>query len=86
MTEEDATLQEAEEEIRKWLEIIAENQEIILKKDKTIIMLQNVIKVGLRGRFLTNQLYFSNLSLCLKTVVTEPDASDANKPKILTFE
>jgi len=48
MTEEDATLQEAEEEIRKLLEIIAENQEIILKKDKTIIMLQNVIKVGLR--------------------------------------
>ena len=44
MTEEDDTLQEAEEEIRKLLEIIAENQDIILKKDKTIIMLQNIIK------------------------------------------
>ena len=44
MTEEDNTLLEAENEIRKLLEIIAENQEIILKKDKNIIMLQNVIK------------------------------------------
>merc|ERR1719458_1099206 len=43
MTEEDETLKEAEDEIRKLLEIIAENQEIILNKDKTIIMLQNVI-------------------------------------------
>ena len=44
MTEEDATLLEAEEEIKKLLEIIAENQDTILKKDKNIIMLQNIIK------------------------------------------
>lgn len=44
MTEEDATLQEAEEEIKKLLEIIGENQDVILQKDKTIIMLQNMIK------------------------------------------
>ena len=43
MSEEDATLLEAEEEIKKLLEIIAENQETILKKDKSIIHLQNVI-------------------------------------------
>ena len=44
MTEEHATLQEAEEEIKKLLEIIGENQDVILQKDKTIIMLQNMIK------------------------------------------
>ena len=44
MTEEDATLQEAEDEIRKLLEIIGENQDTIMQKDKTIIMLQNLIK------------------------------------------
>ena len=44
MTEEDATLLEAEDEIKKLLEIIAENQDTILKKDKNIIVLQNIIK------------------------------------------
>ena len=74
MTEEDATLLEAEEEIKKLLEIIAENQDTILKKDKNIIMLQNIITQGrischyrncwhiyIQSEFHVEQMYKTNI-------------------------